>query len=260
VTDIRLKEYLDEKVDLYNNTDFIKNDPISIAHKFTKLQDIEIIGFWTAMLSWGLRKTIINKGIELCNLMDNSPYDFVLNHSEIEKKAFLNFKHRTFNSEDALYFLEFFKDFYSREESLEKAFRPDVTKSFNIYESLITFHKHFFSLSHAPKRTQKHIANPYRKSTAKRINMFLRWMVRKDDKGVDFGLWKTISPSELKIPLDVHVDRIARSLGLVKRRQTDWLTVVELTDTLKTFDPADPVKYDFALFGIGVREKEIKFP
>lgn len=206
------------------------------------------------MLSWGLRKTIINNGQKLIDLMDGAPYDFIINHQEKDRKRFLNFKHRTFNDIDALYFLEYFQNYYTQHESLENAFLLE-TDDFDLEASLIQFHNQFFSLVDAPKRTRKHVANPAKKSTAKRINMFLRWMVRKDDKGVDFGVWKHIPTASLMIPLDVHVDKVARKLGLLTRKQTDWLSVVELTKNLRKFDPIDPVKYDYALFGIGILEK-----
>ncbi len=252
-----LKAYLDEKAELYNHPDFIEHDPISLPHQFSKLQDIEIIGFWVAMLSWGLRKTIINKGNELLELMDHAPYDFITNHEESDRKRFLSFKHRTFNDIDTFYFLEFFQQYYSSHTSLEEAFLSPVDDhTANKSElSISHFHHTFFSLPDAPQRTRKHVANPAKKSTAKRINMFLRWMVRQDNKGVDFGLWRRISPAELMIPLDVHVYNVASSLGLLKRKQTDWQSVVELTEKLKTFDASDPVKYDYALFGVGVMEK-----
>ncbi len=254
-----LKGFLDEHVALYNQPAFIENDPISIPHQFSKLQDIEIIGFWTAMLAWGQRVTIINKSHELIQLMDGAPHDFILNHKETDREKFLSFKHRTFQSLDTLYFLEFLQDFYKKNNSLEMAFSKHMHKNDeNIEAALIGFHNDFFALENAPQRTRKHIATPARKSTCKRLNMFLRWMVRDDESGVDFGLWKKIKPSQLLIPLDVHVDRVARRLNLIKRKQTDWLTVKELTATLKTFAPQDPVKYDFALFGIGVLEKTKK--
>lgn len=252
-----LKEFLDEKVHAYNRPDFILNDPVGIIHRFEKLQDIEIIGLWTAVLAWGQRKTIINKAEQLITLMDGRPHDFVLGHSAKELKAFLEFKHRTFNATDALYFLSFFKWYYQKHQSLEEAFcvgmgAEDVT----IENGLNGFKDLFFSLKDYPERTKKHIASPARKSTCKRLNMFLRWMVRSDNGGVDLGLWKRIQSRQLLCPLDVHVERIGRRLGLVTRKQRDWLTVLELTDNLKAFDPTDPVKYDFALFGIGVMEKQ----
>ncbi|MEM1325428.1 MAG: TIGR02757 family protein [Bacteroidota bacterium] len=251
-----LKAYLNEAADRHNHTDFIDNDPISIPHQFSKLQDIEIIGFWTAMLAWGQRKTIINKANELVERMDGSPYDFILHHQEEDRKAFLTFKHRTFQPTDTLYFLEFLQQYYQQHESLETAFLPDGQRTDSVEASLIHFHHLFFSLPFAPQRTRKHLATPARKSTCKRLNMFLRWMVRQDDRGVDFGLWRRIEPHQLLIPLDVHVDRVARRLGLLRRKQTDWLSVLELTEQLRRFNANDPVRYDFALFGDGVLEKK----
>lgn len=250
-----LKELLDKKVNQFNQPDFIKDDPISIPHLFSKKQDIEIMGFWVSILAWGQRITIINKCKQLIELMDNSPYDFIMNHEEDDLKRLLNFKHRTFNSTDTLYFIEFFKQYYSKHDSLEYAFSYNMkSDDINIENGLNGFNKIFFSLDDAPTRTQKHIASPDRKSACKRINMFLRWMVRNDNNGVDFGIWNTIKPSQLICPCDVHVDRVARRLGLIERTKTDWLTAVELTENLKQFDPNDPVKYDFALFGMGVEK------
>lgn len=252
-----IKEYLDAAADRFNHTSFITKDPISIPRRFDKLQDIEISGFWVAMLSWGQRVTIINKAAELMELMDNAPHDFIVNHKESDRQRFLQFKHRTFNDIDTLYFLEWLQNYYRNHISLESAFIQNMSiNDEHIGNGLVGFQKLFFSLPDAPRRTQKHIASPTRKSTCKRLNMFLRWMVRQDDKGVDFGLWKEIKPSQLIIPLDVHVDRVARSLGLINRKQTDWHTAVELTKTLKTFNPNDPVLYDYALFGLGILEKD----
>lgn len=244
-------ELLERKYKEYNSSAFIDADPISIPHRFSKLQDKEIIGFWVAMLAWGNRKSIITSGNKLVELMDGAPHDFIVNHQEHDLKRFLDFKHRTFNATDALYFIDFFKQHYSKYNSLENAFIVGGNQE----NRLEAFHNYFFSLEDAPQRTRKHIATPLRGSTCKRMNMFLRWMVRKDKHGVDFGLWKKIKPSQLYIPLDVHVDRTARKLGLIKRKQTDWETVVELTENLKGFDPKDPVKYDFSLFGISVLDK-----
>ncbi|MTI30185.1 TIGR02757 family protein [Xanthovirga aplysinae] len=253
---IDLKTFLDEKVNQYNQGDFVLEDPIVIPHQFKKLQDIEISGFWAAVLAWGQRKTIIKKCRELFALMDNAPFDFIMNHKEDNLKPFLKFKHRTFNATDTLYFIHFFRHFYSKNYSLEEAFIQGMTpESNNIEQGLINFRKLFFSLPDHPKRTYKHIASPARKSACKRINMFLRWMVRIDNQGVDFGLWRKIKPAQLVCPCDVHVDRVARRFGLIERKQTDWQTAVELTEKLKSFDPKDPVKYDFALFGLGVEEK-----
>jgi uncharacterized protein (TIGR02757 family) len=250
-----LKELLDKKVVQFNQPDFIKDDPISIPHLFSKKEDIEIMGFWAAVLAWGQRVTIINKCKELITLMDHAPYDFMINHQENDLKKLLNFKHRTFNSTDTLYFIAFFKDFYQKHASLEEAFSYQMKPhDQNIENGLNGFFNLFFGLEEAPERTKKHIASPARKSACKRICMFLRWMIREDTTGVDFGIWKKMQPSQLICPCDVHVDRVARKLGLIQRPQTDWLTAVELTENLKQFDPKDPVKYDFALFGMGVEK------
>ena len=248
-----LREFLEEKVDLYNQPSFIENDPISIPHMFTKKQDIEISGFWASILAWGQRKTIINKCQELFTMMDHSPHDFILHHSEGDLKTLEKFKHRTFNATDTLYFIHFLKTYYQEHNSLEDGFVQHASKP-NVEEYLTNFHRTFFSLKDHPQRTKKHIPTPERKSACKRINMFLRWMVRKDNRGVDFGIWSNIDPSQLICPCDLHVDRVARKLRLIKRKGTDWLTAVELTNNLKKLDPEDPVKYDFALFGLGIIE------
>ena len=248
-------ELLESKYKEYNEPAFIANDPVSVPHRFTKKQDIEIAAFFAATIAWGNRKAIITSANRFVELMDNAPHDFVINHKEQDLKGFLNFKHRTFNPTDALYFIEFFKEHYAKYDSLEDAFLQDAVKSVNAEPLLINFHNYFFSLEDAPHRTRKHVATPARGSTCKRMNMFLRWMVRKDKSGVDFGLWKKIKPAQLLIPLDVHVDRTARKLGLIKRKQTDWQAVLELTESLRAFDPKDPVKYDFALFGLSVLDK-----
>ncbi len=252
---LKVKNYLEECVEKFNNPNFIDNDPISIPHRFQKLQDIEITAFWTAMLAWGQRKTIINSANSLFERMDNAPYDFIVNHQEHDRQRFLSFKHRTFQPTDTLYFLEFLQKFYQTHNSLEEAFVKNLTAYNYVENALIGFHNTFFSLPDAPSRTRKHIATPQSKSTCKRLCMFLRWMVRQDDKGVDFGLWHQIKPSQLLMPLDVHVERQARRLGLIERQQTDWQTVLELTEKLRQFDAEDPVKYDFALFGLGILEK-----
>jgi uncharacterized protein (TIGR02757 family) len=250
-----VRTLLDSRVALYNRPDFIPHDPIAIPHAYSKLQDIEITGFWTAILSWGQRKTILNKARELFALMDNAPHDFVLHHRERDRRKFLEFRHRTFQPTDTLYFLEFLQHYYTEHHSLEDAFLDiDDTQAFDMYASLSAFHRRFFNHPLAPERTRKHISSPHLYSGCKRINMFLRWMVRNDTCGVDFGLWKRINKSDLMIPLDVHVHRVARNLGLLTRPDTGWKSVEELTTVLRTFDPADPVKYDFALFGMGVLE------
>jgi len=253
-----LKKLLDAKVKEFNQPDFIKDDPLSIPHKFTKRQDQEIMGFWASMLAWGRRKTIINKSNELIDLMDGAPHQFITQHEPQDLKPFENFKHRTFNATDTLYFIEFFKDFYKNNDSLEYAFSQFIDKEdAHIGKGLEGFHDLFFALEDAPHRTRKHVATPTRKSACKRLCMFLRWMVRSDDKGVDLGIWKTIKPSQLLCPLDVHVDRVARRLGLITRKQTDWQTTLQLGEALRKFDPDDPVKYDFALFGIGLTERTL---
>lgn len=246
-------ELLNAKVAQYNRPSFIANDPISIPHLFSQKQDIEIMGFWAAMLAWGQRKTIINKCQELIQLMDGAPYDFIKNHTKSDLKPFLKFKHRTFNDTDTLYFLHFFQNYYQTHDSLEVAFMAGLCpESLNVEAGLKGFHNQFFDSEAAPNRTRKHVATPARGSSCKRLNMFLRWMVRHDSTGVDFGLWQRISPAQLVCPCDVHVDRVARRLGLIQRPQTNWQTALELTEILKILDPTDPVKYDFALFGLGV--------
>jgi uncharacterized protein (TIGR02757 family) len=247
-----LKDFLDEKADQYNRPGFIENDPISIPHRFKKKQDIEIAGFFAAVLAWGQRKTIIRKCLELMDRMDNDPHAFILNHHEQDLKRFKGFKHRTFNETDTLFFIESLKNMYSHETSLEPAFHVEGEPTTE--RGLIKFHHTFFGIDH-PRRTQKHLPTPERKTTCKRINMYLRWMVRSDNRGVDFGLWKKISPSQLICPCDLHVDRVARRLKLITRKQTDWQTALQLTENLRKFDPIDPVKYDFALFGLGIDER-----
>ncbi|MBX3254299.1 MAG: TIGR02757 family protein [Chitinophagaceae bacterium] len=251
-----LKEFLDRKTEEYNRPSFIKSDPVSIPHAFVKKQDIEIAGFFAAILAWGNRTTIINKSRELMQWMDNAPYEFCLSPSSSGLKKLTSFKHRTFNATDILYFIEFLHHHYSHSPSLETAFTKGMLEEDeNTGNALRGFYSYFFSLEDAPKRTQKHIATPDRKSTCKRLNMFLRWMVRKDKAGVDFGLWKQIVPSQLICPIDVHVARVAKRFNLVSRTQTDWLAALELTERLKQLCPDDPVKYDYALFGLGVMEK-----
>ncbi|MDW3210994.1 MAG: TIGR02757 family protein [Reichenbachiella sp.] len=248
-----LKSFLDEKVELYNQPSFIPDDPISIPHQFSKKQDIEISGLFAATLAWGQRKTIINKCNELMKMMDHAPHDFILNHSENDLKQFLNFKHRTFNPTDTLFFIDFLKSHFQKHNSLETAFTNGMKGDMEVY--LTNFHNGLFEHPDAPDRTRKHVATPVRKSACKRLNMYLRWMVRQDNKGVDFGIWDAIKPSQLICPLDVHVERVAKRLDLLQRKQTDWRAAVELSDNLRELDPQDPVKYDFALFGIGVMEK-----
>lgn len=255
----QLKAFFDEKVTRYNLPSFIEADPVCIPHLFSKKQDIEIAGFFAAIFAWGNRTTIINKSKELMQLMQMAPHDFCLNHTDQDLKKLLQFKHRTFNATDLLYCIEFLKYHYSKNTSLESAFFPEkIIKSIDqnkVEQGLIYFHHYFFSLEDAPNRTRKHIATPDKNSGCKRLNMYLRWMVRNDKKGVDFGIWKKIKPSELICPIDVHVARVAKRFQLLDRKQADWAAAVELTQYLRTLDATDPIKYDYALFGLGVMEK-----
>lgn len=248
-----LHQFLEKTAKKHNNPAFIKDDPIIVPHSLSKKQDIEIIGFWIAMLAWGNRTSIINSGKKLLALMDNAPHQFILQHEEKDLQRFENFKHRTFNYTDTLYFIEFFKQHYAKYESLESAFLHGFSaKEATTEKALINFYDYFFSLEDAPNRTRKHISSPLKNSACKRVNMALRWFVRTDKNRVDFGIWKNIKPSQLLIPLDVHVERNARMLGLLSREKTNWKAVLELTEALREFDAEDPVKYDFALFGMGV--------
>lgn len=249
----QLKDFLDSKVTLYNRPEFIPLDPILIPHRFSKKQDIEIAGFFAATLAWGQRITIINKCNELLNRMDNAPHEFLLNHTLDDLKPFEKFKHRTFNSTDALYFIESLATYYRAHDSLEDAFMGSNTDT--IESGLINFHRVFFSLPDFPPRTIKHVSTPARKSACKRLNMYLRWMVRQDETGVDFGIWKKIKPSQLICPCDVHVERVARKLKLITLKGMNWNTAMELTTNLRKLDSNDPVKYDFALFELGIIER-----
>ena len=250
-----LKAFFDKKVAVYNQVSFIKDDPICIPHLFSKKQDIEIAGFFASIFAWGNRTTIIQKSKELMQLMDNAPHAFCTGHKETDLKKLLAFKHRTFNTTDLLYFISFFQEHYKKHDSLEDAFvlSPEKDPAGRLHQ----FHNYFFSFPDAPPRTKKHIATPIKGSTCKRLNMYLRWMVRKDNKGVDFGIWNKIKPSELICPIDLHVARVAKRFQLLDRTKIDWQAGLELTEYLKTLDPKDPVKYDFALFGLGVIEKYV---
>ncbi|MGN7783966.1 TIGR02757 family protein [Niabella sp. 22666] len=256
-----LKEFLDKKVAQYEKPDFIKDDPICVPHRFSKKQDIEIAGFFAAILAWGNRKSIISSCNRLLAGMDHAPYDFIRNFEEQDLKPFLGFAHRTFNATDLFHFLDFLQYHYktSGALSLETAFSKYLKKNDSDTEpALVSFYNSFFDediFPDYPKRTRKHIATPFKKSACKRLNMFLRWMVRSNTKGVDFGIWKTIKPSQLVCPLDVHVARVAKHFNLLQRPGNDWLAAKELTQNLKLLDAKDPVKYDFALFGLGVVEK-----
>ena len=250
-----LKQFLDEKVKTYNRPSFIERDPISIPHAFTKKQDIEIAGLFAAVLAWGNRTTIINNCRKLMGWMDNQPHDFIVNHKDTDLKGVVHFAHRTFNATDLLYFIELLQYHYTRHDTLEDAFVPGKTyKEENVEQALVHFHNYFFSIEH-PDRTKKHIATPQRNSACKRINMYLRWMVRKDNKGVDFGIWKKIKPAQLICPLDVHVANVAKRLGLIDNIKSNWNNALELTRHLKTFNPGDPAVYDYALFSLGAEER-----
>lgn len=252
-----LRDFLNKKVKEYNQKTFIASDPISIPHRFTKKQDIEIAGFFAAIFAWGNRTTIINKCNELMLLMDHSPYQFITQHRELDLKRFLAFKHRTFNATDLLHFIRVLRHHYendsSAEPTLETAFSKGLSrKDETVENTLLYFHDYFFSLEDSPARTKKHISTPANNSSCKRLNMYLRWMVRNDNAGVDFGIWKKIQPHQLVCPLDVHVQRVAFNLKLISSEKADWKTAVELTNNLKQLDPKDPVKYDIALFSMGV--------
>ena len=249
--DKALKKFLDAKVDAYNQPFFIQHDPISIPFQFSLKQDREIAGFFAAIFAWGNRLTIINKSRELMKRMDDKPFEFCTRKGSSHFKSLLGFKHRTFNDDDLLHFVNFFKYHFKRNESLETAF---TMHGDNIEDMLIGFHHYFFSAGEFLPRTRKHISTPEKNSTCKRLNMFLRWMVR-DDGIVDFGIWKTISPAILICPVDVHVARVARRLKLLSRKQVDWYAAEELTAHLRSFDSSDPVKYDFALFTLGAEER-----
>jgi uncharacterized protein (TIGR02757 family) len=246
-----LKEYLDIKYNEYNSPAFIEFDPISIPHRFTKKQDIEISGFLAATIAWGQRPTILRNASALLQLMDDAPHEFILNFRTNDLKPFGSFVHRTFNGTDLVYFLRAMQKIYRSHDSLEDLFRKShLSDAANYKEAIGGWRKFFFSLPHE-KRSEKHFSDPIAGSAAKRINMFLRWMIRKD--GVDFGIWK-MSPALLTCPLDVHSARVARKLKLLKRKQNDWLAAEELTDKLRLLDPKDPVKYDIVLFGLGVEK------
>jgi uncharacterized protein (TIGR02757 family) len=248
-----IKALLDERVERYNTLSFIENDPVRIPHLFTKKQDIEIAGLIAATLAWGQRITVINKSKDWLQRMDYAPHDFIINSSKKDLSVFKNFKHRTFNETDALVFLNFLKSVYQKHASLEKLFVVDE-EELTIEQGLIRFADKFYSHENFQKRTAKHIPSPAKKATCKRLSMYLRWMVRKDNKGVDFGIWHNIKMSQLTCPLDVHVERVARKLKLLKRNTLDWQAVLELTEQLRKLDASDPVKYDFALFGLGIEE------
>lgn len=247
-----LKTFLDEKAVAYEQSHFLEADPIQIPHHFSKKEDIEIAGFLIATIAWGNRVSILKSGYKMMELMENDPYHFIVNHQDKDLKPLQSFVHRTFNGDDLCYFIKALKNIYLNHDGLEKAFskyNEDPSLHRNIHE----FKKCFFTLDHL-QRTQKHISDPLKGSAAKRLNMYLRWMVRSPKNGVDFGLWKQINPAQLSCPLDVHTGNVARSLGVLKRKQNDHKALVELDTFLRKLDPIDPVKYDFALFGLGAYE------
>ena len=246
-----LKEFLDSKYEQYNQKKFIESDPIQVPHNFTSKEDIEISSFLTATIAWGQRKTIIKNSFKMMDLLDNSPYDYIINSTEKEIDK-LNIKHRTFNEIDFRYFIKKLKYIYKDYGNLENLFFENIEGN-TMHKSIHNFKSLFFKNNY-PLRTTKHISDPFKGSACKRVNMFLRWMVRKDSNGVDFGIWNKISPSYLSCPLDVHSGRVARKLGMLKRNQNDHKAVIELDNKLRIFDSNDPVKYDFSLFGLGVFE------
>ncbi len=247
-----LKEFLDEKAELFNRPSFIELDPISIPHRFTKKEDIEIAGFLAATIAWGNRKMILRNANRMMELLDYSPYDYILNAGNEDFELIESFVHRTFNSTDLVYFLKALQNIYRNRGGLENIFVTYQSPG-SLQPAIHEFHKIFFELPHE-KRTERHVSDPFKGSAAKKLNMYLRWMVRNDDRGVDFGLWNSISPSILSCPLDVHSGNVARSLGLLKRKQNDAKAVLELDSVLRSFDAGDPVRYDFALFGLGAIE------
>jgi uncharacterized protein (TIGR02757 family) len=248
-----IKEFLEEKASQYNNPVFIESDPVSVPHGYTSKEDIEISGFLTAVIAWGNRAVIIRNARRLMELMDNAPYDFIRNHTTADLGRFSSFVHRTFNGDDAGYFIRALKHIYLEKGGLERIFSLHTTET-STQNAIHEFRKEFFSLDH-PQRTTRHISDPAKGSAAKRINMFLRWVVRRDNRGVDFGLWRSISPARLSCPVDIHSGNVARKLGLITRKQNDALALKELDTRLREMDANDPVKYDFALFGLGVFEK-----
>lgn len=248
-----LKNFLDEKVEKFNQPDFIITDPIQVPKLFSEKENIEIAAFLTATISWGNRQAIINNALRLMNLMDNQPHEFVLNASRSELNNLAKFVHRTFNGNDCIYFIQSLRNIYTNHGGLQAVFEKGYQNELSVKSTLIHFHKQFFDLP--GERTRKHVSNVEKGASAKRLNMFLRWMVRKDKGNVDFGIWNGIPASELLLPLDVHTGNVARKLGLLKRKSNDWKAVEEVTASLQKLDPADPVKYDFALFGLGIFEK-----
>ena len=252
MTQTELKEFLDNKVIQYNNRDFIESDPVQIPHLFTKKEDIEIAGFLAATISWGKRPMIIKNCLQMMDLLGNTPHDFVMHHTQEDLEKLADFKHRTFNSIDFQFFITSLKNIYTNHGGLEQVFAKNISNN-SLQPAIHEFKKVFFEIPH-PTRTTKHVSDPLKGSAAKRINMFLRWMVRQDKLGVDLGIWKSISPAYLSCPLDVHTGNVGRKLGLITRKQNDAKALLELDNNLRKLDAKDPIKYDFALFGLGVFE------
>jgi uncharacterized protein (TIGR02757 family) len=254
MTRSQLKEFLDEKAELYQCTSFIENDPISVPHTFSSAGDIEVSAFLVATISWGNRKSIITNANRMMSLMDGSPYEFVTEHHPSDLKRLSSFVHRTFNGDDFIQFVKSLQNIYVKHEGLQRVFTNGFENSGNA-GSAIAYFKKVFEENYISFRTTKHISDPESGSAAKRLNMFLRWMVRKNSKGVDFGIWESIPTAQLSIPLDVHTGNVSRKLNLLTRKQNDWKAVSELDIALREFDAVDPIKYDFALFGLGAMEK-----
>lgn len=249
----QLRDFLNQKVEQFNGRDFITTDPVSIPHRYTLQGDREIAAFFSAILAWGNRKSILNSASDLMRRMDDAPLEFILHHGPGDLKRLNTFVHRTFNGQDARYFVKSLRSIFREHGSMELLFADRMNQDGHTGQAIHEFRTRF--LTHDPtSRTAKHVSDPLKNSAAKRIQLFLRWMVRKDNHGVDFGIWNRCSTAALCIPLDVHVGNVARSLGLLNRHQHDWKSVVELTENLRKFDPVDPIKYDFALFGLGVFE------
>jgi uncharacterized protein (TIGR02757 family) len=254
ISDNELFDLLEVKYHQYNNTSFIENDPISIPHLFTNKEDIEISAFLTAAISWGQRKTIINNARKIIRLMDDSPFDFIINAEKSDLKKFKTFTHRTFNGTDCIFFIKSLINIYKYHKGIETCFNEGIKVGKDMSNAISFFRKIFFEIPY-PKRVLKHISDPSSNSAAKRINMFLRWMIRKDKYGVDFGIWNQIKPDQLYCPLDIHSGNVSRKLGLLTKKSNNWNAVIELTEALKKFDKKDPVKYDFALYGLGAFEQ-----
>ena len=251
MSDNELLELLEELYSRYDKPEFIENDPISIPHKFVKEEDIEISGFLSATIAWGKRNIIVRNAERMVSLMEGEPYRFVMEASDREFISLFDFVHRTFNGEDFITFVKSLKNIYRNHGGLKTIFVDSYKSSGDIRFSLEHFREIFFEEEHL-RRSERHLSSITKKSACKRLNMFLRWLVRSDENGVDFGIWSEIPSSALYIPLDVHVGNVSRELGLLGRKQNDWRAVEELTQNLRRFDSNDPVKYDYALFGVGI--------